>query len=477
MLNNLEKEIFLYGNMELYFSLKEIKNINLKYLSTLKHKYTSCWCWRFYKNFKSILSTKEFDIVNNENSFIIFLDLLHTIISDCVKSKKIKLKPLDLENIDYYLVVIYCLLKDVQFKINSYSKHSDVTNIENKFNNYFSSYISYFVNKTIILDYVSPFEGNSWTSSWKLIYENKEFKLKNIDVYTDTYFYNQNIYYNSNMNENIVAMEKRLYYLKEDAPGYYKEIIQGKLKNLTTKLYNIFPLKLIYKQYIKLIDIDSEIFVPELYKICDKTENSWFFSIMPIYLCGYILGFPIVTCDIPSSKNIKNYIRDFDKLGKEKYYKNISENINKKKMELTVFNIPCGNNVEEGEVLDLILTRVIDYNMDDIMIFFNVGVYHIFTPPEFPNLVKKETNPYNRKPIPVFNNILENMRFRKKVTRYLNNRGVNIKLNNTMKENYEMLLTSFNNEIDDIFQEEDNSNGMDIFNSSFINFLINSYNV
>ena len=25
-------------------------------------------------------------------------------------------------------------------------------------------------------------------SSWKLIYENKEFKLKNIDVYIDTYF-------------------------------------------------------------------------------------------------------------------------------------------------------------------------------------------------------------------------------------------------------------------------------------------------
>ena len=111
------------------------------------------------------------------------------------------------------------------------------------------------------------------------------------------------------------------------------------------------------------------------------------------------------------------------------------------------------------------------------MIFFNVGVYHIFTPPEFPNLVKKETNPYNRQPIPVFNNILENMRFRKKVTRYLNNRGVNIKLNNTMKENYEMLLSSLNNEDDQIYQEEDNSNGMDIFNSSFINFLINSYNV
>ena len=68
------------------------------------------------------------------------------------------------------------------------------------------------------------------------------------------------------------------------------------------------------------------------------------------------------------------------------------------------------------------------------------------------------------------------MRFRKKVTRYLNNREVSIKLNGTMEENYELLLESFNNSNEEVYQDEDN-NGMDIFNSSFINFLINAYNV
>lgn len=475
MLNNLEKEIFLYGNMDLYFSLKEIKNLDLSYLCTLKHNYNQDWCWRFYKNFKSILSTKEFDIVNNQDSFILFLELLSEVIENCVKVQKIKIAELNTENIDYYLLVFYSLLKDVKFKITSYSSHASTEKVEAKFNSFFASYTPYFEKKNIIIDYVSPFEGNSWTSSWKLIYENKEFKLKNIDVYIDTYFYNQNLYYNNNMSENLQVLEKRLLYIQKHAPLYYQEVIQKKIKSLTQKLYNIFPLKLIYKQYTNLLSIDKEVYFPELYSVCEKNDTSWFFSILPIYLTGYILGFPIVSSDVPSCKNIKKYIEDFNECGADKYFEKISQ-INKKKIELTVFNIPCGNNVENEEIMDLTLTKVVDYNMDDIMIFFNVGVYHVFTPPEFPNLVKKESNPYNRRPIPVFNNILENMRFRKKVTRNLNNRGVSIKLNSTMKENYQMLLDSLNSPNDDVYQEEDN-NGMDIFNSSFINFLINSYNV
>ena len=78
---------------------------------------------------------------------------------------------------------------------------------------------------------------------------------------------------------------------------------------------------------------------------------SAFFKLIPK---SPVMSLPIVTCDIPNSKNIKNYITDFDKMGKDMYYQNISQNINKKKIELTVFNVPCGNNVEEDEVLDLI---------------------------------------------------------------------------------------------------------------------------
>ena len=475
MLNTLEKEIFLYGNMDLYFSLKEIKNLDLNCLRELKHVYKEGWYWRFYKNFKSILSTREFDIVNNQDSFIVLLELLSKIIENCVKRQKIKLVNIDLENINYYLLVFYSLLKDVQFKIKSYNTHTSTEKIEKKFNVLFSSYLPYFETQNIIIDYVSPFEGNSWSSSWKVIYENKEFRLKNVDVFIDTYFYNQNLYYNRTMNENLEILEKRLVFVQKNAPTYYQEIIQPKLKTLSHKLYNIFPLKLIYKHYRNLINIDQEVYFPELYGVCEKNNISWFFSVLPIYLSSYILGFPIITCDIPSCKNIKKYIEDFTNLGPEKYYENISK-INKKKIDLTVFNIPCGNTVEEDEILDLTLNKVIDYNMDDLMIFFNVGVYHVFTPPEFQNLVKKESNPYNRKPIPVFNNILENMRFRKKVTRHLNNREINVNLNNTMIENYQTLLDSLNSNKQDTYQEEEN-NGMDIFNSSFINFLVNSYNV
>ena len=134
MLNNLEKEIFLYGNMDLYFSLKEIKKLDLSYVKDLVHNYENGWCWRFYKNFKSILSTKEFDIVNNQDSFIEYLELLSKSIEDCIKKEKIKVAEIDIENINYYLAVFYCLLKDIQFKISSYSTHVSTTKIEEKFN-------------------------------------------------------------------------------------------------------------------------------------------------------------------------------------------------------------------------------------------------------------------------------------------------------------------------------------------------------
>ena len=132
---------------------------------------------------------------------------------------------------------------------------------------------------------------------------------------------------------------------------------------------------------------------------------------------------------------MESYIERFSSLGYKDYYEYISENVNKKKLDILTFNIPCGNSIEEdGSIIDLTLSKIVDYNIDDFVIFFNNGVYHAFTPPEFGDLLKKEINPYNRTPMPVFNNIIENMRFRKKAVRYLSNRGVVVKLDKTMKE-------------------------------------------
>ena len=206
---------------------------------------------------------------------------------------------------------------------------------------------------------------------------------------------------------------------------------------MSKNIYEHFPYKLIYHEYYQLACKFDTVYIPSIlnYISLDKVnEDVWLLSILPRYLTAYLLGFPVVTCDIPNEKNIMKIFDRIIQTSLESYWQEIYEN-NRQIMKIKAMGIECGNNEEEGSILDLTFNQVEKYNSDDTILFFNEGVYHIFTYPEFDDIITKERNPYNRNHMPLLNNIASVLKFKKKIRRQLNFRYLDVKLNFTMEEN------------------------------------------
>ena len=483
MESDLVEESFIHGNLDICFSLREIKKINIEtfsnHISKIKDiEINNSLIWRMYKNLRTITCAHELEIVNGPHIFSKILEIIKEyfqIVEDKfnITDRFLNFNPVTPE--DFYKITVYSLLGELDTKIEAYTSNRR-NDISLFFNNFFSNYLPFIRDKIIICDFISPYDDNSWTSNWKFIYEDNHIELYNIDAMIDTYFYNYNVYFNHRMENDIKYLSERIKYTKEKTKIYYSNYIRPQLLELSQKIFKNFPYQIIYKDYKNLLSCSENIYIPDSLKnIKDYKEiidDEWLLGILPNYLSGYILGYPIISCDIPSPKNMIDNIKKLIKDGPEKYYEYIST-INKKRLELTSFGINCGNSIENNDILDLTLNRVIDYNMDDVIMIFNNGVCHYFTCQEFEELLKKERNPYNRTKIPVFNLILENLRFKKKIKREMSTRGMEVKLNNPMKEN----LEEIKKEIINVRDTDNNISDytLDIFQNPIFNFLMNNY--
>ena len=449
MTNNLFRETLLYGNLENIFSLRQIKNFNIEEIFEImkEFKLSHNGIYRYFINFKSILVSKELELIQESNPHKnILLRMMENIIEKANEMGVFANNTIIINILDYNSIVkvfIYNLLNLLENKFKTHM--NDNKSVIKLFNSYFKKLGNTYRNEIIVIDYVTSFENNIWSPSWKIIYKNKSYYMEGIDVFIDNVFLNPNIRYNRLLYFDIKNLDERIIFLKNNTKEYYNNYLKDYTEKLTHHMFSIFPFQAIYYQYYTGIKNHPEFYKPPLLKLLDDNDfnkDSYIMSILPPYISAYLLGFPILKCDTPADKNLIINLRKFN----EEYYDNLAQKYTKKIIELNSFGISCGNNTDEdNEYTDINFNRIIDFNIDDICQIFNNGVYHLFTSPEFENILKNESNFYNRSKINILNPIIYNLKFKKKIKRYLTNRGLNIKLQGTLRENYNEIKEEIRN--------------------------------
>lgn len=444
---DLNVEIFTFGNLGMITTnLNEIINLdNLKKSYTLITKELlkkdKSWPWRFYKNFKIIMNFYENYLISNVKEFEKFENFFLFSIEFYEKILNIKdydfIKPSTEE--DFFGINTCILANLIKSKILLYKKNNSLLDVE-KFQTKFGKYL---IEEDFTYDYSAPYEDIKWTSKWKFLEKNREITFENVDVYLDNYFKNHNIFYNSSMCNNIESLEKRLDFLKNYSPEYFK-ILDKKLIKVTEKIFNTFPYSIVYNDYRRLLSYNC--FLPNFLKIKETRKPSdllWLFSIIPEFLSAYLLGFPVISMDIPNDKNILKNLDILEVRGAEDYFNYIRDRYNKKYIESISFGVGTGNLTEDDKLLDLCYEDIYEFNQDDVTCIFNDNVVHYFTSKEFNSLLKKQENPYNRKHFPNLTKIIENLKFKNKIKKNLLSRGIDVDLEGTLLSNLKEIQNKF----------------------------------
>ena len=442
---DLLKETILHGNLDLVYLPSAIKKIDIKYLyETLKEfniKENSIY--RFFINYKLFVNVKEIDLIKLKDKDNIYLiKILENLIEKAENLDVFDKLDIRINTCDYNSVVkvfIYNLLHFLYDKIRYY--YLDDNSLSEYFLNFketFEKFNNYFISERLIINYVIPLDANPWKPSWKITYNNEDYYLEGVDTFIDNTFRFYNIScYSHLMFLEIRYIVERLDYLKIHAKNYYQNYIKGNVNQLTNNIFDNFPLQIIYRDYYEAMVKHEDFYRPkitEYIRVEHFNKENYILAILPSYLTAYLLGYPILSCDVPSIKNMYLKIRHFNS---ETYYENLAKNFNTDYHKVMSLNIECANPQDENQnYLNLFYNRIIDFNIDDTCQFFNNGIYHYFTSPEYSDLSKKATNPYNRSEFKIIDPIIYNLRFKRKTKRMLYNKGISVELNSTLKDNF-----------------------------------------
>mgnify|MGYP003645642864 CR=1 FL=1 len=476
MINTLLHETFLYGNLELAYTRKKIKTINLdNFIEILTENKEEdlgyMWPWRFYKNYKYLYSIYENNIITQKETGVIFITLLEKIITFASKLNY-NISDININNFKHDKIIFLIMLRELQDRLKNitiFNENNNIKYLKEIFDQKFAYILTDYKDLLIMHDYILPYEKNQWSPSWCVTFEDKTEIIPNIDIFTDYYFLFHNIRFNHYMKKDISMLNKRLNFIEKKAPEYFEKFIVEKLTPLSKNIFFSYPYKLIYENYLDLAKNYKQIYIPDVLKYLelDKINGDiWLLSILPKYLTAYLLGFPIISSDVPNEKNISKIIEKILSSDINEYWQEIYHN-NSQIIKLKSMNVECGNNKEGEKIIDLTYTPVEEYNSDDTFLLFNEGVYCVFAYPEFEDLVANERNPYNRNTIPVFASILSAIKFKKKVRRQLNGRYLDINLNTTMEDNFKMIK-------ENLYKDNDYDNVIDNYHN-FTNSLINMF--
>lgn len=462
------KESILYGNIGLIYSDRLIKKINFSdfYQQIIQNFiFDDESIFRFMNNLNYIINCNDIEILKNiEKSEIIL-----AIFDFAVSKNNLNISKLEEINIDNTIFIIICyIINNFNSKITQYvNVYENAEVIRKKMEIKYKNIIDFVEKNTIVLDYIKPFEENVWTSSWKLFFKEESKILKHIDTYLDNIFIYNNIKFNINMTDELKIIKKRISFLKENTLEYYHLYVKDCVEVLTERIFKVFPLKIIYKDYLELIKEYNEVHKPvslKYLKLEDVNENNWILIILPDFLIAYLLGYPIISSDVPTLKNMSTRIKNFDP---EIHFKNIAENINQKLFLLSSHDIPGGNGVDgDGYLTNVLYERVVDYNYDDTFMIFDSGTHFVFTSDEYSSLRRSEKNPYNSTHLNIINPMIINQNFKlTTINRYLYIRGINVKLTSTMYNNFEEIKNLLNQEIK---EEEKSEFKIEVFYNSII---------
>ena len=455
MSNQLLFETFVYGNLELVYKNKKIRTFKLDDLINILRENKDIdlgyfWGWRYYKNYKLLLALYENYLYQQPNHLLKFIALAKEIINIGEKNYDLY----DIDSIDGYKeeLAFFFIYKEIEERTNficQYSRDNNISNIKKEFDKSFHQYNLKYYNKLALCNYLLPYEENNWSPSWSITFGQEQDIIEGVDLYFDYYFKYPNIKFNLHLSGDINFLIDRIEFLEEKAPLYYQDHIANKIENLSRHIFYTFPYKLIYQDYYKWLENDK-VFVPTLLQYLSNNkvnQDIWLLSILPRYLCAYLLGYPILSSDVPSDKNLQKNIETIIDKGLQEYWQSIYKN-NQSIMKLKSMGITCANQIDEDSILDLVYTPVEKYNIDDTLLFFNEGVYHIFTYPEFNDIINKERNPYNRSNVPLLTPLVAALKLKKKIKRQLNYRYLDIELKYTIEDNFNHIKNHISKEID-----------------------------
>lgn len=445
---DLLREIYFFGNLDIVYNTRELKKMELEKLSELSElpegiNKDQSFIWRFYNNFDYIITSFETIIFKDEEKTKKFCDIFSNILKSYQKVFKMKkIHTIDSieKNKDFFYVLVNLLVRKIHTKLSLYDRDKEYFYF--KFSEFNTDKSFHFY-----LDYQIPYGHIKWTSSWKIISREKEIPILGIDIYLDSYFKNSNLYYNENMKDDLRLFYEKLKFLKDHSPCYL-EILKKNLLNVTERLYHIFPYNKLYIDYKNLLKIDKTIYRNKLIRK-DKnfSDNKWLFSLLPEFLSSYLLGFPIISLDVPGEKIINKYIQYMDqKETSKEYYEWFSNEFNKKYLNSIEFETEVGNGKDDEESLDLCYVKIKEYNQDDIVSIFNNNILHHFSCREFETILKKEENPYNRDKITNLRKVIDNLKFKKRIKKTLLTKGLDLELNGSMLENYEEVMEKIQDE-------------------------------
>ena len=439
MNEKLLRETFLFGNIGNVYNTRDIKKIDLRMLEfSDKIEYNINDIWRYFHNFRTLFKDRQVDILNDEEKYIILINLFRDYVSAVervysIKDKFITLEPKEAQ--DYFKITVYIIISELQMNI----RPLNVKKLTELIGVHFSSYLPFIRNHTILVYNSQPPPNNKlWKPEWKFVYENKEIILPSVDLHIDSYFKNHNFQYSFSMRDDIILIKERIEYLSKNAPLYLTGTINPNLEDLSRNIFERFPYALIYRDYPKLLNISKHVYQPPLYKLTEIMEGyGWILSIIPIDVAAYLLGYPVVTCDVPSEKNIKERVNKLNSDGIMEYLNDVKAN-NVILLKCFNFGINVANGIDsKGDYEDVLGELVIDYNFDDIFIHYDEGVVYYFTVSEFGEIKKKRMNPYNRSRIDNIHKIENNNFFKSKRCEKIKRRGVKVNLNGTMSMNLE----------------------------------------
>lgn len=355
-------------------------------------------------------------------------------------------------NFDNPLMVKVFILNEIMYSMDSFliSGNKLEDNIEKTFNANFEDLVIFINANSIMTTYDVPYGASTWLPIWTIVYKENSLSNDVIDIYNDNFLIFSNVKYSKTMKNVLEKIYERLLFLKEVAPEYYENLVNSYISVFTQYVFEKYPYAEIINSYMKFVELTDRTYIPEKYSRDGFTKTDLMFSMLPISLSSYVLGFPVFSIGTLAPHQVMNMGKKLNN-NIENFYNDIIEK-NKQSIKSRIYLCNVGNNIEGYSYINNLYIETDHYNYDDIILLFTGGFYFIFNYPEFQNLSKTTLNPYNRDVIDTkyINNMAYIINEKNIMINEVRKRGLKVELSGTMRENYDEICENISINIPEV---------------------------
>lgn len=445
MSGNFIIESFCYGNINqstIKLNDELLDNIIHRIKSDTSRSVKSLWCL--------VGNVKKLQLIYSINSqrFLNFVkelfDTIDTIFPTFINNTNI--------NFDNPLMVKIFILNEIIYSMDSFliSGNKLEDNVEKTFNANFEDLVIFINSNSIMTTYDVPYDTSTWLPIWTIVYKENSLSNDIIDIYNDNFLIFSNVKYSKTMKNVLEKVYERLLFLKEVAPEYYETLVNSYISVFTQYVFEKYPYAEIINSYMKFVELTDRTYIPERYPRDGFTKTDLVFSVLPISLSSYVMGFPVFSIGTLAPHQVMNMGKKLNN-NIENFYNDLIEK-NKQSIKSRIYVGNVGNNIEGSSYINNLYIETDHYNYDDIMLLFTGGFYFIFNYPEFQNLSKTTLNPYNRDVIDTkyINNMTYIINEKNIMINEVRKRGLKVELSGTMRENYDEICENISINIPEV---------------------------